>query len=370
MRAERAYAGARNYDANGNLIKKTKGATAETWNYTYSVGNQLLGVTQRATDGGTLLMQATYVYDALGDRIEKDVWKSVGGLTVTRFAYDGGNVFADLNGSNQLQTRRLYLDGVDSIFAKVSSGGATSWFLPDRLGSVRDITNASGAVVDHLDYDGFGNVINETSQTNGDRYKWTGREFDSETGLQYNWARYYDPKTGRWTSSDPLSFAAGDTNLYRYVANASTGATDPTGLKSKEEWQQEAQQLLGGATDPIERNKKITAAYAQMYLDNPNLFLWAGLAAFASNDVGYGLRKAWRGSIAAALAFGVLGKGPALWCFGYPDPEEVYTMLAEGNKAVFDDLYWQHLAYKKGGLAEIEALHSKGQLMKPTRPGS
>src|SRR5207249_547444 len=43
------------YDANGNLIEKTKGATAETWNYTYSVGNQLLGVTQRATDGGTLL---------------------------------------------------------------------------------------------------------------------------------------------------------------------------------------------------------------------------------------------------------------------------------------------------------------------------
>jgi RHS repeat-associated protein len=47
----------------------------------------------------------------------------------------------------------------------------------------------------------------------------TSREFDAETGLYYNRARYLDPTTGRWTTQDPFGFAAGDANLYRYVGN-------------------------------------------------------------------------------------------------------------------------------------------------------
>ena len=46
-------------------------------------------------------------------------------------------------------------------------------------------------------------------------YAYTGREFDVETGLQYNRARYYDATTGRWISQDPMGFDAGDSNLYR-----------------------------------------------------------------------------------------------------------------------------------------------------------
>ncbi|REJ70396.1 MAG: RHS repeat-associated core domain-containing protein, partial [Planctomycetota bacterium] len=56
-----------------------------------------------------------------------------------------------------------------------------------------------------------------------------GRAFDDETGLQNNLHRWYDPVTGRWASEDPIGFAAGDANLYRYVGNFSTGATDPEG---------------------------------------------------------------------------------------------------------------------------------------------
>jgi RHS repeat-associated protein len=57
----------------------------------------------------------------------------------------------------------------------------------------------------------------------------TSREFDAEKGLYYNRARYLDPTTGRWTTQDPLGFAAGDANLYRYVGNRATMATDPSG---------------------------------------------------------------------------------------------------------------------------------------------
>src|SRR5438552_3111719 len=215
------------YDNNGNMTKKSKGASAETWYFGYDNLNRMNSAKQEQTDGGTLLMQATYVYDVFGDRIEKDVWTS--STVVTRFAYDGQNAFADLNSSNQLQMRRLYGDAVDQLFARETSSGTLAWYLTDRLGSVRDVLNVSGTVLDHIDYDGFGNA-NETNSTNGDRYKWTGREFDTESGLQYNRARYYTGAAGRWLVQDPSGFSAGDANLYRYLHNGSTNSIDPIGL--------------------------------------------------------------------------------------------------------------------------------------------
>jgi RHS repeat-associated protein len=61
------------------------------------------------------------------------------------------------------------------------------------------------------------------------RYSFTGREFDTETGLYYFRARYTDPRTGRFLSEDPNGLGGGDHNLYRYVGNSPTNATDPTG---------------------------------------------------------------------------------------------------------------------------------------------
>ena len=86
---------------------------------------------------------------------------------------------------------------------------------------------------DTITYDGYGNVLTETNPSFGDRYKFTAREFDSATGLQYNRARYYDPTIGRWTSQDPLGFDGGDANLYRYVGNHPTISGDSLGLEEK-----------------------------------------------------------------------------------------------------------------------------------------
>jgi hypothetical protein len=94
-------------------------------------------------------------------------------------------VWADLDGNNgnALLTRRVFLDGVDQPIARVV-GTVVAWYLTDRLGSVRDIANNStGVSIDHLDYDGFGNAT-ESAQTSGDRYKFTARELDSESGFQ------------------------------------------------------------------------------------------------------------------------------------------------------------------------------------------
>jgi RHS repeat-associated protein len=57
---------------------------------------------------------------------------------------------------------------------------------------------------------------------------------DEETGLHYNWHRYYDPANGRYVSKDPIGFVAGDENLYRYVQNNPQTKADPMGLYGKD----------------------------------------------------------------------------------------------------------------------------------------
>jgi RHS repeat-associated protein len=100
----------------------------------------------------------------------------------------------------------------------------------DRLGSVVDIQNwASGALVDHISYTGNG-VRTDSNAGVGDGYGYTGAWSDSNTGLQLNGRRWYDPKQGRWISEDPIGFAGGLSNLYGYVANDPTNGTDPSGL--------------------------------------------------------------------------------------------------------------------------------------------
>src|SRR5207237_402547 len=146
------------YDGEGNRVKKTKGMNAETWTYGYDHRNKLIWAEQRATDGGALLQRVDFKYDVFGNRIEKDVTAG-GTTTVSRFAYDGADVWADLDGNNRLKTRYLRGDLVDQVFARMPAAGAAGWYLTDHLGSVRDITdNVTGAVLDHRDYDAFGNL--------------------------------------------------------------------------------------------------------------------------------------------------------------------------------------------------------------------
>jgi RHS repeat-associated protein len=122
----------------------------------------------------------------------------------------------------------------------------TLWALSDAQGTVRDVLDSSGTQRKHSSYDAFGKVQGEqwydaagdliggaTPWTDPEAvdqvFYFTGRLLDRATGLQNNLNRWYDPKIGRWLSEDPISFAAGDANLYRYVGNSPTNLTDPSG---------------------------------------------------------------------------------------------------------------------------------------------
>jgi RHS repeat-associated protein len=217
------------YDQEGNLTQKSKGSGLETWYFGYDNRNHLTSVRQ-TSDGTTNQLLVTYTYDVFGQRATEAKWKSGGSTITTRFAYDGQQVWAELNTSNVVQTRYVWGDGQTQLFARIDVGVGVRWELTDRLGSVRDVLDATGAtILDHLDYDGFGKVT-ETNAANGGRIGYAGDAYDRDAKLDKAGARYYDPTTARWLQQDPIVFQAGDANLYRYVSNNATNATDPSGL--------------------------------------------------------------------------------------------------------------------------------------------
>jgi RHS repeat-associated protein len=219
------------YDAEGNLTQKSKGSGLETWYFTWDNENRLTNV-RDTSDGTTTTLSVTYTYDVEERRVQEDKWKTGVGSATTRFAYDGDNQWADLSGSNVVLTRYVYGDGADQALARIVASGThtgVAYYLTDNLGSVRDIADASMVVQYHADYDGFGNVA-EVNPGWGDRVKFTAREYDPDTGLLYNRARWYDSRVGRWLSEDPSQFSGGDANLYRYVRNNPVLLVDPSGL--------------------------------------------------------------------------------------------------------------------------------------------
>jgi RHS repeat-associated protein len=217
------------YDPNGNRTSSRNISTSETWQFGYDNRNRLT-TAQDVTSAG-LQTQATYVYDAVGKRIEKDVG-SGGVTTVTRFAYDGREIWADLNSSNTLMTRYVRGDRVLELLARISGGGTAAWIQPDRLGTVRHVVDATGAVLDTITYDGYGNITNETGAANGGVYKYAGYRLDSESGWYRpdpTTARYYGPAAGTWNGRDALWLFVKATNQYFYIGNMPTKATDASG---------------------------------------------------------------------------------------------------------------------------------------------
>ena len=237
------------YDAEGNTSAKTETGTSKVTTYGYDHRNRLTGVTQK-NGGGSVIMQATCVYDALGRRIKTDVdadGAGGGAATVTWSMYDGQNTYADFNSGGTLTMRYLHGLAIDELFARMDSGGTVAWYLTDHLGTVRDIVDTSGSSVYHASYEAFGTIVSETG-SGGDRFAFTGREWDSAIRLQYNRNRYLDASTGRWTTIDPLGLQAGDSNTFRYAGNAPIQFDDPLGLFHLR-WDDDP--VVGGDANPL-----------------------------------------------------------------------------------------------------------------------
>ncbi|WP_017327113.1 RHS repeat domain-containing protein [Synechococcus sp. PCC 7336] len=219
------------YDNEGNRIRQTDRATGEVTEYEFDHRNQLRTVVTRDSDGNTIL-SAEYDYDVFGRRILRTVDLDGDGALAAqteRFVYDKEHISLVFDGEGDLTARYLHGPVTDQILAQEDAQGRALFTLTDNLGTVRDLVDAGGSIVNHILYDSFGNITGQTNPSIEFRFSFTGREFNVETGFYYNRRRYYDSSSGQFVSQDQLGFSAGDSNLYRYVFNSPTTFTDPTG---------------------------------------------------------------------------------------------------------------------------------------------
>ena len=100
------------------------------------------------------------------------------------------------------------------------------------MGSTSLITNLDGEIVQHIEYVPFGEVfIEERNNKWNTPFLFNAKELDEETGLYYYGARYYDPRTSIWISTDPLQEKYPNISTYAYVANNPVKYIDPDGKR-------------------------------------------------------------------------------------------------------------------------------------------
>lgn len=205
------------YTANGELLTKTIGASVTGYNYDV-LGN----LRHLDLPGGTTI---DYVIDGKNRRIGK----KVNGALVQGFLYQSDLApIAELDGNNNLVSRFVYATGVNVPDSMIKNG-VTYRLIKDHLGSPRLVIDiATGAIAQQMDYDEFGNVINDTNP-GFQPFGFAGGLYDRHTGLVRFGARDYDPVTGRWTVKDPIGFGGG-TNYYGYTNNNPIHFIDPKGF--------------------------------------------------------------------------------------------------------------------------------------------
>jgi RHS repeat-associated protein len=192
------------YDTRGNVSANRDGAAP-----TFDLANRMIGYHK-----GTA--QNTYVYDAKGRRAKTI---NAAGTTYSVYSSSGKLIYEQGPSSN---TSYIYLNG--QLIAKQGASG-TTYIHTDHLGSPVVQSDALGTASNQAEYKPFGAAwFGGTTSGIG----FTGHYNDSDTGLTYMQARYYDPVAARFISADPVRLKGGF-SLYAYVVDNPMTQTDPTG---------------------------------------------------------------------------------------------------------------------------------------------
>jgi len=246
------------YDANGNRLTQTgtvtgtytpsttsnrlnsiTGTPARTYTYSNS-GSTLTYASNTFTYYNSGRMKTvkvgssttTYVYSALGQRIKKSGGSA--GTVLTVFD-ETGHLLGEYSSTGALVQETVWLGDTPVATIRPGSPAIVYYVHADHLNAPRMVTQSivSGKIAWRWDTDPFGTPApNQNPGGLGTfvyNLRYPGQYFDTETGLNYNYFRDYDPATGRYAESDPIGLKGG-INTYAYVADNPLSYSDPRGL--------------------------------------------------------------------------------------------------------------------------------------------
>jgi RHS repeat-associated protein len=167
--------------------------------------------------------------------------------------------------SDQPLAFELYAPGADPV----PGTGQAFYYHADSEGSVRLITDAAAQVVNRYDYDSYGNRLTAIEAV-WQPYTWKG------VNVYLNRARIYDPALGRFTTEDPMGYAAGDTNLYSFTWNDPRNWNDPSGLSAAAEGAALRGMVLSSAAAMVQIAARISCTFdilssALAFANNPSV---------------------------------------------------------------------------------------------------
>ena len=236
------------YDDLGNLIHREL-ADGEVQNYFYDLHDQLVKAEIFKKDGTKETW--SYTYDALGRRIGKGRLKNeevsetsfphdLSGNDLenqTRFVWDGSRLLQEAHPDG----RYTYIYADQESYEPLAqvrdwttedgeSKQEINYFHCDQIGIPREMTDKDGNLLWFGNYTGWGRLKDETKVTDSayQPFRLQNQYADRETGLHYNFFRYYEPDAGRFVNQDPIGLWGGE-NLYQFAANIQTWI-DPLGL--------------------------------------------------------------------------------------------------------------------------------------------
>lgn len=219
------------YDSRGDRTQQTT-SEGQSTTYGYDQVRRLISLSTASV---------SYAYDGNGLRATRSV-----GPTTTRFTWDLAEGLPLLLAESTSDAAITYVYGPGRLpIEQVNADGSVTYLHHDQLGSTRLLTDNAGSVTGTYSYDAYGNTTSHTG-TGSTRLLFTGQYQDSDSGLYYLRARYYDPSTGQFLSRDPLTLmsglgpslapsaarlgrSGGLLQPYGYAAGDPLNVTDPSG---------------------------------------------------------------------------------------------------------------------------------------------
>jgi RHS repeat-associated protein len=210
------------YDKEGRVTEKHE--PGGIWRYQWTTA----GLLQRViTPSGRAW---SYEYDAFDRRVRKK-----GPDATTTYIWDGPVIAEEIQETRSASTAATWIfePGTFRPVAKIE-GGTSYACVTDHIGTPRELVSGNGDLAWSAQLRAWGEIEEQGADETDCKIRFQGQWWDDESGLAYNFYRYYEPATGVYMSSDPLGLDGGS-RIYGYVHNP-LGWVDPLGLGSCKSW--------------------------------------------------------------------------------------------------------------------------------------